>query len=61
MADILAFKKPKPSQKHKGKTLCKHNFHKWVEDKKMGFDVKKGKLVTRYRCTRCGATRVKST
>lgn len=61
MADIIPFKKPRLSVKHKGKTLCSHGFHKWVEDKKTGFDVKKGKLITQYKCTRCGKTRVKST
>lgn len=54
MADILPFKKPKPSEKHKGKSLCRSGFHKWVEDKTTDFDSKKGKLVTRYRCARCG-------
>ncbi len=56
MADILPFKKPKASEKHKGKTLCRSGFHKWeIVDRP--FDSKKGRLVTRYRCTRCGATR----
>jgi len=53
MADILPFKKPKPKNKHKGKTLCKSGFHKW-EVVNTPFDVKKGKLVTQYRCVRCG-------
>jgi hypothetical protein len=52
MAKILDFKKLSP--KNKGKTLCLHEFHKWkvVTDRK--FDVKLGKLVTLYRCERCG-------
>ncbi len=54
MADILAFKKKKLSQKHKGKTLCKSGFHKWEVIKENQFDVKQGKLVTVYRCKRCG-------
>jgi hypothetical protein len=55
MGDILPFKKPKASEKHKGKSLCRDGFHKWevVQDKQ--FDVQQGKLVTLYRCTRCGA------
>ena len=54
MADILAFKKKKLSEKHKGRTLCRNGFHKWeiVQDKQ--FDVKQGRLVTLYRCKRCG-------
>lgn len=61
MADILPFKKPRPSEKHKGKSLCREGFHKWVADKQTTFDVKLGKLVTRYRCSRCGATQTRST
>jgi hypothetical protein len=57
MADILPFKKPKASEKHQGKTLCRSGFHKWKVAKEKPFDVKTGKLVTLYRCERCGATR----
>jgi hypothetical protein len=54
MADILPFRKKTPAEKHKGKTLCRSGFHKWqiVTEKK--FDVKQGRLVTVYRCKRCG-------
>ncbi len=57
MADIIPFKKPKVSDLHRGKTLCKSGFHKWEAVKGTPFDVKSGRLVTRYRCLRCGATR----
>jgi len=57
MADnVIPFKKPKPAEKHKGKILCKSGFHRW-EVVNRPFDVKQGKLVTHYRCKRCGATR----
>lgn len=59
MADIIRFKKPKASEKHRGKTLCRSGFHKW-EVVETPFDVRLGRLVTRYRCTRCGASRVES-
>lgn len=59
MADLLPFKRPKASQKHKGKGLCREGFHKWVVDKDSVFDVKQGQLVTRYRCQRCGKLRVR--
>jgi hypothetical protein len=53
MSNILAFKKPRPSRKHKGNTLCRRGFHKWsLLD--TPFDSKQGRLVTRYRCERCG-------
>ena len=58
MADILTFKKKKPSVKHRGKTLCKSGFHKWAIVEEKQFDVKQGKLVTVYRCKRCGKQKV---
>lgn len=59
MADILRFKKPRASDKHRGKSLCRSGFHKW-EVIDTPFDVRLGRLVSRYRCSRCGATRVES-
>ena len=61
MGDVLPFRKPKPGEKAKGKTLCREGFHKWELAKHMPFDVKLGKLVTLYRCTRCGATKTQAT
>lgn len=58
MGEILPFKKPKASERHRGKTLCRNGHHKWAVDKQQVFDVKLGRLVNRYRCTRCGKTRV---
>ena len=58
MADILTFKKKTPSDKHKGKTLCRSGFHKWQVVQEKQFDVKQGRLVTIYRCKRCGKQRV---
>ena len=60
MADILPFKRLKPSERHKGKTLCKSGFHKWEISKEKQFDTRQGKLVTVYVCKRCGATKSKS-
>ena len=54
MADILTFRKKTPAEKHKGKSLCRSGFHKWEILKERKFDVKLGKLVTAYRCIRCG-------
>ncbi len=60
MGNVVRFQKPKPSKKAKGKTLCRHGFHKWRVDKERRFDVKQGKLLTVYRCERCGATKNKA-
>jgi hypothetical protein len=57
MGDVVRFQKPKAARKHRGNTLCRHGFHKWEVDKAQQFDVKQGRLVTLFRCRRCGATR----
>ena len=54
MGEIVQFKKKKTSEKHKGNILCKRGFHKWEIDQKKQFDVKQGRLVTVYKCKRCG-------
>lgn len=54
MGDIVAFKKPSLKERHKGNTLCRHGHHKWLVDTARQFDVKRGKLVTVFRCSRCG-------
>jgi hypothetical protein len=60
MADILPFKRPKAAQKHRGNTLCRHGFHIWRLETARKFDVKQGRLVTLYRCSRCGAERTQA-
>ena len=61
MGDVVQFKRPKAAEKHKGKTLCRSNFHKWEVLTENRFDVKQGRLVTIERCTRCGETRIRGT
>ena len=58
MGDVLPFKKKSLQEKHKGKTLCRSGFHKWLVKKEKQFDVKHGKLVTIYRCARCDKEKV---
>ncbi len=59
MGEVVRFRRPRASERHRGKTLCRNGFHKWeVVDRP--FDSKQGRLVTRYRCSRCGATRVRA-
>lgn len=60
MGEVLRFKRPKPSERHQGKTLCKSGFHKWELVTANPFDSKQGKLVSRYQCSRCGATKVEA-
>jgi hypothetical protein len=58
MADIIKFRKRKPSEKHRGKTLCRSGFHQWQTLNEKRFDVKQGKLVTVQRCRRCGKQKI---
>ncbi len=60
MAEIIPFRKPGAAEKHRGNTLCRSGFHKWKLDKEKVFDVKQGRLVTAYRCERCGAVKNES-
>jgi len=41
-----------------GATLCRRGHHKWVTDKAQPFDVRTGKLVSAYVCSRCGKRKV---
>lgn len=41
----------------KANSLCREGHHKWKIDTAKKFDVKQGKLVTVYRCERCGTTK----
>lgn len=60
MSNVVPFRKPRASEKHRGKTLCRSGFHRWETVDGNPFDVKRGRLVTRYRCRRCGATKVET-
>lgn len=57
VGEVLPFKKPKLSERFKGRSLCKSGFHKWVIVQDQRFDVKQGKLVTLSQCRRCGKTK----
>lgn len=56
MGEILPFKKRRPG---KGSVMCLEGHHKWAVWKAKQFDVREGKLVTVYRCERCGAEKTK--
>ncbi len=60
MGDVVRFRKPTAARKAKGKTLCRHGFHKWVVAKDRRFDVRQGRLVTAYECSRCGAVKTQA-
>jgi hypothetical protein len=59
MGEVIRFKKPKAAEQARGKTLCREGFHRWVVFNDKQFDVRQGRLVTVYRCSRCGATKTK--
>jgi hypothetical protein len=57
MSNVLPFRKPAaPSQ-----GLCQHGFHRWKILTEKQFDTRQGKLVTVWRCERCGERKVKAT
>ncbi|BAU47216.1 ABC transporter permease [Sulfurifustis variabilis] len=59
MGEVIKFRRPSARERAERKTLCETGFHKWrvVTEKK--FDVKRGRLVTLYRCARCGKEKTK--
>lgn len=60
MGEVVRFKKPKLKDKHRGNTLCRRGFHKWVTDTSTPYDVKQGRMLTLYRCARCGKTKTEA-
>ena len=60
MGEVIKFRRPSAAEKHKGKSLCRSGFHKWRVIKDKQFDVKQGKLVTLYECSRCGERKTTS-
>lgn len=60
MGNVIPFKKTRPAEQHRGKTLCKRGFHQWEILKDQQFDVRAGRLVTVSRCKRCGTIKTES-
>ena len=60
MGDVLRFRKLSAAERARGKTLCARGFHKWVVTTDNRFDSKQGRLVTEYKCSRCGAVRTRA-
>ncbi len=56
MGDVIPLQRRKTAP-GKGDTLCRNGHHRWQIWQRKPFDVKQGKLVTVYRCERCGKTR----
>lgn len=57
MSNVLPFRKPAAPPKG----LCQHGFHRWQILQEKQFDVQQGKLVTVWRCERCGERKIKAT
>ena len=60
MGEVIQFKRPTLAEQHKGNTLFRSGFHKWVLLNENKFDVKQGKLITVYQCKRCLKTKIKA-
>jgi len=61
MGKVIPFRKPALAERARQKTLCRSKFHKWKIDKAKRFDVKSGRLVSVWRCERCGKTKTELT
>ncbi len=59
MGDVIQLTRKKISEKHKGNTLCRSGFHQWKVIKSQQFDVKQGKLISIFQCSRCQKTKSK--
>ncbi|AKH70742.1 hypothetical protein IMCC21906_03102 [Spongiibacter sp. IMCC21906] len=55
MGEVIPFSRRGDGKK--ANSLCREGHHKWKIDTAKKFDVKQGKLVTVYRCERCGTTK----
>ncbi len=60
MGDVVGFRRPKPAAKAEGNALCSRGFHKWAIVQEKPFEVRSGKLITLYRCLRCGHQKVET-
>lgn len=56
MGDVIKFGQRPP----KDLTLCRNGHHKWQVVKADPFAVRRGELITRYRCSRCGKERTRA-
>lgn len=59
MGEVIKFRRPSAKERAEGRTLCESGFHKWKVVTEKKFDVKQGRLVTLYRCTRCRKEKTK--
>ena len=58
MGDVIPFGRSGRRRKRaEGRTLCRNGFHKWEPLPEQRFDVREGRLVTVFRCRRCGLER----
>lgn len=61
MGEVLPFRrKGVDAQQGEGLMLCKNKFHKWEIVQEKQFDVRLGKLITLYKCKRCGVTKTEA-
>lgn len=58
MGDVIPLQRRQRRRKQgEGRTLCANGRHRWQVEADSRFDVSKGRLVTVYRCSRCGERR----
>ncbi len=58
MGDVIPFARSRRRRERaEGRSLCRNGFHRWAPEGETRFDVRKGRLVSVFRCQRCGLER----
>ncbi len=60
MGEVVRLPRAKGPARGAGDSICRRGFHRWVIVQGRPFEVKKGRLVTCYRCLRCGKEKVEA-
>lgn len=62
MTKVVSLDKRRAAKRREAgrKSLCREGHHKWQVVKEKKFDVKRGRLVTVFRCARCGEEKVEA-
>lgn len=57
MGNIIPFKRYSLADRKKAQALCNSGLHKWALMHDKRFDAMQGKVISLYRCDRCGTLR----
>lgn len=60
MGEVIKLPRAKRPTQGPGNILCSRGFHRWAIVQGLPFDVRGGRLVTCYRCLRCGEQKIET-